>query len=96
LDVTGAQLTVADISPGATDKFVGAVNVATQPFPLTPTRFVLAGAEQGPTVPSLLVSATVHVTVWLARFSRPLTTIGLDVPVTGPSAPVTDDEHDTV
>jgi hypothetical protein len=93
LDVTGAQLTVADISPGATDRFVGAVNVATQPSPLMPTTFVLAEAEQGPTIPALFVSATVHVMVWLITFSKPVTTIGLDGPVTRATAPETDDEQ---
>ncbi len=94
LDVTGAQLTVADISPGATDRFVGAVNVATQPSPLMPTRFVLAGAEQGPTIPAPFVSATVHVMVWLITFSKPVTTIGLDGPVTTrATAPEIDDEQ---
>jgi len=96
LEVTGAQLNVADISPGASDRFVGAVNVATQPFPLMPVMLVLAASEHGPTVPSLAVSNTVHVTVWLGTFSRPETKIGLAGPVTGASGPLTDDEHVTV
>jgi len=95
-DVTGAQLNVADISPGATDRFVGAVNVATQPSPDIPVMSVLAEAEHGPElIPS--VSLTVHVTVWLRTFSKPETRIGLDVPVaTRASDPVAVDKHDTL
>ena len=90
--MTGAQLTVADISPGATDKSVGAVSAATQPGPLMPVMFTLAGAEQGLVSPPT-VSSTWHVMVWLGRFVIPVTRSGLDEPVTVGSAPLADDVH---
>jgi hypothetical protein len=91
------QLSVADPSPVATDNFVGAGNVVVQsPSPLAPNRLVEAGAEHGPITPWLFVSATWQVIVCETRFVMPETKIGLLVPVTVGSGPVTDDTHVTV